>query len=384
MYSTFYYSICCFLIIALTQCKGNEEAVNNVNIPNFETKSPVVPIYAQGFQIDTLQGGVQKLIIKDIVSQKTIANYILIPKGVSYKTKETEISITVPLDNIGVFTTSCIGFLDALDAIENVATVENKNYIYNTSLLQRIQQGKVSEIGFSGQMNLEKLLLSPTEVILTSAFSSGLGKDFQKAGDVGIPTLFLSEWQEQHPLARAEWVKCFGVLLGKEKMADSIFDAVKENYEAISEICQTSTKKPSVLFSIPYQGVWYIPGGKSYVAQLLKDAKGTYPWAENENTGSIHLSFENVANQYQNPDVWINPETNSLSEIAAIDKRFSYFLDVPNIKVFQHNARKTINGGNDYWEQGVARPDLVLMDYGKMLHPKLFENTNFTFFQILK
>ena len=63
------------------------------NIPNFETKSPVVPIYDQGFQIDTLQGGVQNLIIKDIVSQKTIANYILIPKGVSYTTKDNEISI---------------------------------------------------------------------------------------------------------------------------------------------------------------------------------------------------------------------------------------------------------------------------------------------------
>ena len=372
------------MFIVFTQCKSNSNENDEGSFNSLEVKNPLLPLYAKGFQIDTLDGGLQKLIIKDVASQNIAATYILVPKGVSYIPKNNEVCITIPVDNLGVFTTSSIGFLEVLDAINNVASVENKKYIYNTSLLQRIQQGKVSEIGASGQMNLEKLFLSPTEVLLTSAFSSGLGKDFKKAGEVGIPTLFLSEWQEQHPLARAEWVKCFGVLLGKEKMADSIFDIVKQNYIAIAETCQLTTETPTVLFSIPYQGVWYIPGGKSYVAQLLNDAKGTYPWAENENTGSINLSFENVANQYQKPDVWINPETNSLSEIVAIDSRFSYFLDAPNIKVFQNNLRTSSQGGNDYWEKGVVRPDLVLKDYGKMLHPELFENTNFTFFQILK
>jgi iron complex transport system substrate-binding protein len=350
----------------------------------YEKQMPINLFYAQGFSIDTITGGLQKIIIADLIQKKTVAQYVLVPHGCDYEPSSDEVVITTPISDIGILSSSYIGFLDLLGQIENISIIENHNYIYNGELLSRYENGQSIEIGSNGQINIEKLIMNAPDVIFTSAFTSGLSDELTKAQDAGVITVQCSEWQENHPLARAEWIKLFGALTDQEELADSLFNVIETNYNSIKNVCNNSKSVPKVLFSAMYQDVWYMPGGKSYLAKVLQDANGTYAWSENDESGSLQLSFESVATKSLQNDVWINPEVASISELLNRDARYETFLQHIAIGVYQQDAKVTSSGGNDYWESGVVRPDWVLQDFGKMLHPELFENATFTYFNKLK
>jgi iron complex transport system substrate-binding protein len=374
-------SLLTYLLVAilLSGCNQNSEK-NKVTSDHIPSQNPIPLSYAKGFTIDTINGGLQRIIVKDLLNNTSVGNYILVPKGYQYAAKENETIIYTPLASCGIFSSSYVGFLNELAATNIITTVENSNYIYHPEILKRIANGNIQEIGSTGQLNLEKLLLAAPEALLISASTSGLSSEFEKAKEAGIPSIICSEWQEHHPLARAEWIKFYGALLDQEAFADTLFNVIEDNYHSTIGICASATSQPKVLFSAMYQDTWYIPGGKSYVAQLLKDANGTYAWVDNSETGSLTLSFENVASKSLTHDIWINPEVNSLNELLSRDGRYQNFIDNNSSGIFQQNAKTNDLGGNDYWETGVVRADWVLQDYAKMMHPELFENTNFTFF----
>jgi len=350
----------------------------------FVKQSPVALTYAKGFTIDTIPGGLQSIVIQDLNSQTQIAKYILVPKGSKYQPSADESIIHTPIDDIGVLSSSYIGFLDALNLTQNISIIENHEFIYHSGVLNQYKNGNTIEVGSNGQINLEKLVINAPQIIFTSAYNGGLSEDLLKAQDAGISIVQCSEWQENHPLARAEWIKLFGVLTDQKILADSLFQDIETNYKSISEKCKSASFQPNVLFSSMYQDIWYIPGGKSYIAKILQDVNATYAWSADDNTGSLQLSFESVATKAIQNDVWINPEVNSIEELLSRDPRYQSFVD--NIKqgIFQQNAKTTPQGGNDYWESGVVRADWVLQDYAKIMHPQLFENTNFTYFNQIK
>src|SRR5690606_19856765 len=136
-------------------------------------------------------------------------------------------------------------------------------------------------------------------------------------------------------------------------------------------------EKPQVLFSCLYQDVWYMPGGKSYMAQFLNDANGSYQWQNNTNTGSISLSFEEIILKSSQNDIWINPEAETVKDLLTKDNRYKLFLPSLILGLYNNTLHTTPQGGNDYWESGVVNPHLILLDFAKMLHPKNFEKEAF-------
>lgn len=366
------------LIIGLHAC--GIDSTESVSAAEFKKQNPIDLKYAKGFSVDTIEGGLQRIIITDLTNQTQIAEYILVPKGSTFQPKANEIIIQTPIENIGILSSSYIGYLDALKQTQNVTIIENYAFIYHPGILSQVKNDQTKEVGSNGQLNLEKLLINAPEIIFTSVFNGGLSDDLQKAQDAGVSILQCSEWQENHPLARAEWLKLFGALTDQETEADSLFNEIEAGYQAVLKTCKKSDSIPKVLFSSMYQDIWYIPGGKSYMSKILEDVNATYPWTDNDQTGSLQLSFETVASKALENDVWINPEVNSIAELLSRDARYDNFVKNISMGIYQQNARTTPAGGNDYWESGVARPDWVLQDFGKMMHPELFENTTFTYF----
>jgi iron complex transport system substrate-binding protein len=127
-----------------------------------------------------------------------------------------------------------------------------------------------------------------------------------------------------------------------------------------------------------------MPGGKSYVAQFLKDAKGTYPWSSDKTTGSLPLSIEVVANKMLDADIWIDSQSFSLVNLKQKDVRYAEFKPYKEGNVYEHDARINKEGGNDFWESGALRVDLLLKDYIKILHPKILADHRLTFFRKLE
>ncbi len=371
----------CISLVILSCSENQKEPQNNVDL---KKQLPIPLTYAKGLSIDTITGGLQSIVIRDLSSKLDVAKYILVPKGSNYNPSENETVIHTPIKNIGILSSSYIGYLDALGQTENITIIENSNFIYHQDILGQVANDKTKEVGSNGQINLEKLIINAPEIIFTSVFNGGLSDDLQKAQDAGIAIMQCSEWQENHPLARAEWIKLFGLLTNQQELANDLFQEIEANYLNISNKCKQASTQPKALFSSMYQDIWYIPGGQSYIAKILQDVNATYAWATDDNSGSLQLSFESVATQAIQNDVWINPEVNSIAELLSRDPRYQSFVDNITQGIYQQNAKTTPQGGNDYWESGVVRADWVLQDYAKIMHPQLFENTNFTYFNQIK
>ena len=139
---------------------------------------------------------------------------------------------------------------------------------------------------------IEKIIDLHPDAILLSPFENSGG--YGKLEDLDIPLVECAEYMEVSPLARAEWMRFYGLLFGKQKKADKLFAEVDKNYNDLKEQAKDAGKGRSVMMDKQVGSVWYVPGGHSTIGQMIKDAGGRYPWEDDEHSGSLPLSFETV------------------------------------------------------------------------------------------
>ena len=131
--------------------------------------------------------------------------------------------------------------------------------------------------------------------------------------------------------------------------------------------------------------MWYVPGGESYAAKFIEDAGGNYLWSDNPKTGSIELSFESVLEKAKKADFWIGAASfTRLEELKNSNTNYALFDSFENGEIYSYTKRVNKNGANDFLESGYMRPDLILKDYVKILHPTLLPEEESTYFQSLK
>ncbi len=186
----------------------------------------------------------------------------------------------------------------------------------------------------------------------------------------GLPYAVDAAWTEATPLGRAEWVKFTASFFNREAEANRLFDGIAARYEELRAIARTVERRPTVLVGTPFQGTWHVSGGAAYQARLIADAGGAYLWADDPTTGSIPLDFESVYARGLDAEVWIHPYGwHSLADGIKADERMADFAAWKSGRVYNNDARINGEGGNDYWETGSLRPDLILADLIEILHP---------------
>lgn len=288
----------------------------------------------------------------------------------------------LPLKTAMVVPTSAISYLDELGLLEVVKGISQPDFVFNLKVIELYQQHKIEQIGSFDEIFTEKVLLGNPDIFITSSGPS-LSKFHQQIKEAGIKILYIDEYDEKEPLARAEYVKVFGKLFGKEKEADTVFEEIENNYNQIIKIV-SNHKKPTVFANQIYGDVWYMPGGKSFQSRLFKDAGGDYLWRDDESEGSLKLNFETVFEKASNADYWINAgDYKDLKSLTGSYKNYDWFEAVKNQKVYSWNKMSNDKGANDYFETGTVRPDLVLNDLAAILYPDLFPEYELYFYKKL-
>jgi iron complex transport system substrate-binding protein len=178
---------------------------------------------------------------------------------------------------------------------------------------------------------------------------------------------------ENHPLGRAEWIKFLAAFFNKEAEAERVFQDIVSKYNLLAEKVKSVPYRPTVFCNAPIRGSWHVPGGGGYVAKFIQDAGGKYLWDDDKSTGVMTVATEAVIERARDADFWIGVimPVKSMEELRSIDERFSIVNAFKKGNVFNNDAKVNSAGGNDFWETGVARPDLVLADFIKILHPDL-------------
>ena len=264
-----------------------------------------------------------------------------------------------PFQRVVALSSSQVGYMLRLGLRDRIVAVGEGRYLVDSVLYARVAAGEVAEVGNGPTLSLEKLMATKPDLVFDFATGGGMD-DYERIGAIGLSLMLTSEWQERSPLAKAEWIKLFGRLFGVEALADSIFEQSKTNYTSELRTPNSELPCPRVLVGMSYGGVWHAPGGKSFTAQLIKDAGGCYLWAADTNQ-DLQFSLEEILQVADSADVWVNPGMfATVEDLLMAEPRVKFIRAFKEKRVYQNDAIKGAGGGNDFFESAVAYPAEIL------------------------
>jgi len=302
-------------------------------------------------------------------SKDTTANFIIydslkpslqLPNSYFVKSKDSRI---ISLSSI--YTT----MLSELHCSENIVAIENADYYSNPTILKRVEEGKILQVQKNPEIDREAVIKLAPDII----FAFGMGQtsnDFDvKLMESGIPVLISLDHLEKLPLARAEWIKVFAAFVNKSSLADSLFNQIEMSYLNLKTKALEYKTKPTVLTELKYGDTWYVPGGKSFMGQLISDANATYLWSNDTASGSLPLSFEEVYQKARNADYWLNVSMcTDKKQVVAQDHRYADFLAFKTNSIYNNNLHRNALNYSTYWETGILYPNKILSDFISIFH----------------
>ncbi|MBR9833327.1 ABC transporter substrate-binding protein [bacterium] len=339
--------------------------------------------YAKGFKIIQYEGYTKLIVLNTFKGNNQNLEYILGADSIDSINKNG-LFIPIPIKRIAALSSTYIPFIKLLGERNSIVAISGKNTIYDSLIYDWANTGRIKDLG-EPTLNVEQTVLLDPDLIMGFAIDAQSMKQLSELERFNQKVLLNSEYMEESPLAKAEWIKVFGLLYDKEKEADSIFKVIKKRYLKLSNMVKDIHSRPSVFSSAPWKGTWFVPGGKSFQATLFDDAGANYIWRDNTENVSLSLDFEVVLSKAIDADFWLNTSTfQTLQEISDEDERFELFKAYKTQKVYNNTKTLTTYMGNDYWETGAARPDLILEDLVHIFHPDVNPNHVFNFYQKLK
>lgn len=343
--------------------------------------------YARGIAIKHCPNYVQVDIRNPWDTLKKLNTYLLInrdrpiprdlPKGTVVK---------VPIRNAVVYTSVHSAILEQLGSLDAIAGVCEPQYITSKEILRLVRAGKIADIGEATSPNIEKIIDIGAEIIICSPYENG---GYGSAEKLGIPIIDAADYMENHPLARTEWVKFYGLLSGHPEKADSIFHQTAQNYHRLKTLVtthvaplqttsnaslrssdQTPAPRPTLLTERKYGSGWFVPGGSSYTAIMYSDAGADYIFRENPTVGNAPVSPETVLEKAIHADIWImkyamdRPMT--YTDLAAEYELYTRFDPYKRHRIYTCNTLLT-----PYYDDITMHPDLILADLIHIFHPAL-------------
>lgn len=378
----FYRLLLLFLIVST--CKNETK---NDKVSTFESKQLDLK-YAKGFAVDYYQNYKILSITNPWPESDKTYRYVIISKDNMAKTTfnaaEFDGFIEDPIETIVVTSTTHIPGLELLNEEEALIGFPGTDYVSSEKTRARIDAKKVRELGKNEGINTEVLLALDPDVVIGFGVD-GVNKTFDVIKQAGIPVVYNGDWVEASVLAKAEWIKFFGVLFNKEKEADSIFNTIESDYLEAKTLAKNAAHSPTVFSGAMHKDVWYMPNGSSAEAQFLKDANVDYLWSDTTGNGSLALSFEAVLEKAKNAEIWLSPSYyGSLEQLEEASTLYTNFEAFKNKNIYTFSNTTGATGGVLYYELGIARPDLILKDLIKITHPELLEDYQPYFFEKLK
>lgn len=361
-------------LLGLQSCNNNGAAsIGNRDGDTITTTASLLSIVEYDeFTIATIQDPWNKGAV--------IGRYILVPDNtVRPDNLPQGIVIKTPVSSSLVYSSVHAGAINELGAIDRISAICDAQYYKLPKITAGLESGKVIDVGASMSPSIERIIDHEPQIILTSPFqNAGHGAIEQ----LGIPIVECADYMESSPLGRAEWIKLLGRLYGKAQVADSIYNVVELRYNSLRDSALQCTNRPTVISEMVTDGVWYLPGGRSYMAQIFYDAAASYPWADDTSTGSLQLDFASVYDRAHDADFWFIKTFNNdmtlanLQEDYPLHARMSAFS---NGGVYACNTAKTT-----FFEDFPFHPELLLRDFINIIHPGVLSDTTINYYRQVK
>jgi len=293
--------------------------------------------------------------------------YVLVPDSIDMPTDLPDGTVVrTPLKNALVYSSVHTSLLGELGAIDVVRGVVDKQYFTDSIIPAGVASGRIADCGNSMNPTVERVIDMQPDAILLSPYQDA---SYGQIAAMDIPIIECADYLEYDPLGRAEWVKFYGELVGRRTQADSLYLAVVGAYNDMKSKAAGAKSHPTVVTEMVINGIWNVPGGQSYMARILKDAGGTYLWADDKNTGSLALDFNQVLAVAQNADYWFIKWTNinSLKDLQGANDLNKEMAAFQHKRVYVCDTDKT-----HFFDRIPFHPEVLLREFAAILHPELF------------
>lgn len=271
-----------------------------------------------------------------------------------------------PLRRVVVFTTAHCQLLEYLHLQDRIVGVCDLRYMLIADIQRRVKNGTIADCGSSMAPDMEKIAALHPDAIIASPYEGNTALD--RLQRLGIPVIQAADYMEATALGRAEWMRYYGRLFGKGQDADALFHQVDSSYNSLRNLAAKMPKGKSIITERMTGNVWYMPGGESTVAAIIRDANGLYPFAADKHSGSLPLSFEQVIGRAAGSEVWaikFNGDA-PLTKAQLLQECSGYKA----LKAFQTGSIYECNcSATPYFEEVSWRPDLLLREFILLLHP---------------
>ena len=383
-----YLAGCCLVALLATSCVSKEnreekESVSAQQTASADREAHITPQYAKGFQLSYADGYILMDIQDPQNEESTRFQYALVERGTKPEGIPADYTvIEIPVRSAICMTSLQLSNFIKLGAEDKVVGITSTRHLFNQTVNKQLKEGKTAKIGIEGNFDNEVIMSINPDLILISPFKRG---GYETMKDIGIPLIPHLGYKETTPLGQAEWIKFVGLLLGMEKEANDKFSAIEKRYNELKALTAEGqvNKRPIVFSGEIHGGNWYAVGGKSFLAQLFKDAGADYFLKDDDRSGGVTLDFETIYNQADDADYWriVNsyPGTYSYEALKEQDPRYADFRAFREKGVIYCNMRE-----KPFYESMPTEPEVLLADLLHIFHPDLLPDHTPVYYDLLK
>lgn len=390
------YLILILSAVTLFSCGNNTEKAEVTADSLFQQQDSVLAVaaeysdsieikYAKGLKVEYVGDSIRITICNpDPSARHSKSEVLMIANGEQQKSKTFICTTALQLGNFEV--------LALEDRIVGMNSLKN---LFSPRMKAQMKSGKTIKIGKEGNFDVESVIASRPDYIFVSASKHG---GFEALKECGIPLVSHHGYKEGHPLGQAEWIKLIGLLTGETRRANAVFADIETKYnklkDEVTTYCTRMAEKdksdgkkgseaPTIASGRQLRDGWYIVGGRSYMAQIFKDAGARYIYDDNEESGGVTLDFEAAFSKSASADYWVFDSAFdgdfTLTDLAAEDARYAELSAYKNGNVIFCNLTKT-----PYRELAGVQPQYLLADIVKVVYPDILEKYVPKYYKLIK
>lgn len=377
--------LCLLVLVLLTACRPKNNQTNITVTGDTQTVDTslcnIHPQYAEGFKV-TYKPGFRLVDIQDPQNRESeIYHFALIPRGQKTEGIPSEYTvIETPVNSVICMTSLQLSNFIKMGALDKVTGITSTRHLFNEEVKKRLKDGLTKKIGIEGNFDAEVIISADPDLIFISPYKRG-GYDAMK--DIGIPLVPHLGYKEMTPLGQAEWIKFIAMFTGQEEQANEKFAAIANRYNELRKLTEGVGKRPVVFSGEIHGGNWYAVGGRSFLAQLFRDAGADYFLKDDPRSGGVTLDFETVYAQAESADYWriLNSYKGifSYDALKAQDPRYADFRAFREKKVIYCNLSE-----KPFYESSTTEPEVVLEDLIKAFHPQLLPDYQPKYYELIK
>ena len=368
-----------FSMMLLFACTFSVQAKEASSVSGLEYERSMELSYAEEFSVDYYKGGYALITIAD--SDK----FLIVPEG-KEAPENMEENIAVlkqPLNNIYLVATSAMDFFVSLDGLESIRlSGTNENGWYIEEAKKALKDGSILFAGKYNAPDYELILGENCSLAVESTMIYHTPEVKEKLEQFKIPVLVERSSYESHPLGRTEWIKLYGVLLGKEEEAERLFKEQEERMESV--LSEENTGKTVAFFYITTNGLANVRKSNDYVSKMIELAGGKYIFenlGEDDNAlSTVNMQMEEFYAKAKDADyiIYNSAIDGELQTIDQLLEKSSLLKDFKAVK----NGNVWCTGKNLFQEStGLG---VMIEDIHKMLSSEGDSLTELTYMHRLK